>query len=279
MKKILFIILSVFTSFATLAQSLDINNQEQDEDNKKQEVNTPVYVGSEKPSAQKNVRNFIKEGNQLYRSEKFADAEVKYRKALEIDPNNEYAQFNLASSLLKQSGNANPNEGKNPVEDAKTILQDLTTTGQNQSIKEKCYHNLGNLAFDQQQYAESISFYKKALRINPDNDRTRENLRIAQLKLQEQKKNQQNQEQNNQQQEQQQEQKKEEQKKEEQKQQQQQNKEEQQQNQQQQSSMSDANAEKILKAMENEEAKTRRRVEAQKAREQGSQRRNPEKPW
>ena len=31
--------------------------------------------------------------------------------------------------------------------------------------------------------------------------------------------------------------------------------------------------------MENEEAKTRRRVEAQKAREQGSQRRNPEKPW
>ena len=263
MKKLLFIILSAFASFATLAQSLDINNQEQDKDNKKQEVNTPVYVGSEKPSAQKNVRNFIKEGNQLYRSEKFADAEVKYRKALEIDPNNEYAQFNLASSLLKQSGNANPNEGKNPVEDAKTILQDLTTTGQNQSIKEKCYHNLGNLAFDQQQYAESISFYKKALRINPDNDRTRENLRIAQLKMQEQKNNQQNQEQ----------------KKEEQKQQQQQNKEEQQQNQQQQSSMSDANAEKILKAMENEEAKTRRRVEAQKAREQGSQRRNPEKPW
>ena len=277
MKKILFIILSVFTSFATLAQSLDINNQAQGEDNEKQEVNTPVYVGSEKPSAQKNVRNFIKEGNQLYRSEKFADAEVKYRKALEIDPNNEYAQFNLASSLLKQSGNANPNEGKNPVEDAKTILQNLTTTGQNQSIKEKCYHDLGNLAFDQQQYAESISFYKKALRINPDNDRTRENLRIAQLKLQEQQKNQQNQEQKNQQQEQ--KDKQQEQKKEEQKQQQQQNKEEQQQNQQQQPSMSDANAEKILKAMENEEAKTRRRVEAQKVREQGSQRRNPEKPW
>ncbi|MGM9844283.1 MAG: tetratricopeptide repeat protein [Muribaculaceae bacterium] len=277
MNKILFIILSVFASFATLAQSLDINNQAQGEDDEKQEVNTPVYVGSEKPSAQKNVRNFIKEGNQLYRSEKFADAEVKYRKALEIDPNNEYAQFNLASSLLKQSGNANPNEGKNPVEDAKTILQNLTTTDQNQSIKEKCYHDLGNLAFDQQQYAESISFYKKALRINPDNDRTRENLRIAQLKLQEQQKNQQNQEQKNQQQEQ--KDKQQEQKKEEQKQQQQQNKEEQQQNQQQQPSMSDANAEKILKAMENEEAKTRRRVEAQKAREQGSQRRNPEKPW
>ena len=59
MKKLLFIILSAFASFATLAQSLDINNQEQDEDNKKQEVNTPVYVGSEKPSSQKNVRNFI----------------------------------------------------------------------------------------------------------------------------------------------------------------------------------------------------------------------------
>ena len=43
--------------------------------------------------------------------------------------------------------------------------------------------------------------------------------------------------------------------------------------------MSDANAEKILKAMENEEAKTRQRIEAQKAREQNTQRRSQDKPW
>ncbi len=43
--------------------------------------------------------------------------------------------------------------------------------------------------------------------------------------------------------------------------------------------MSDANAEKILKAMENEEAATRRRVEAQKAKEQNSHRRTTDKPW
>ena len=43
--------------------------------------------------------------------------------------------------------------------------------------------------------------------------------------------------------------------------------------------MSDSNAEKILRTMENEEAKTRKRLEAQKAREQNSQRTNNPKPW
>ncbi|MDE5843940.1 MAG: hypothetical protein K2H44_00950, partial [Muribaculaceae bacterium] len=53
----------------------------------------------------------------------------------------------------------------------------------------------------------------------------------------------------------------------------------QQQNQQQQQQMSDANAERILKAMENAEAATRRKVEAQKAKEQQSNSRYTTKPW
>lgn len=43
--------------------------------------------------------------------------------------------------------------------------------------------------------------------------------------------------------------------------------------------MSDANAEQILKAMENEEAATRRKVEAQRQKSQQAKRRKITNPW
>ena len=267
-------------------QSLDINNQgNDDKQNEEQKtVNKQVSVGSEKASAKKNLRNLIKEGNELFRNKRYADAEVKYRKALEIDPNAEHAQYNLATTLLSQGANTNPNDESATTKEAVTMLENLTKTGQLQNIVEKAYYNLGNLAYNKEQYQQSIELYKNALRRNPDNDKARENLRLAQLKLQQQQQNQNNQDQDKQdQQKQQQDQQKQQQDQQKQQQdQQQQNQEKQkqdQQKQQQQPAMSDANAEKILKAMENEEAKTRQRIEAQKAREQNTQRRSQDKPW
>ena len=55
-------------------------------------------------------RNLIVEGNKLYHDKKYADAEVAYRKALEIDAMNEIAQFNLAASLLRQGTSTGENE-------------------------------------------------------------------------------------------------------------------------------------------------------------------------
>ncbi|MFG6424633.1 MAG: hypothetical protein K1V71_09535, partial [Paramuribaculum sp.] len=43
--------------------------------------------------------------------------------------------------------------------------------------------------------------------------------------------------------------------------------------------MSDANAEQILKAMENEEAATRRRVEAERRKSEAAKRRRVTNPW
>lgn len=256
------------------AQSLDINNRP---DESSTSADAPVSVGSQKRSAAKRVRNFIKEGNELYNEKRYADAEICYSKALEIDPNSSVAQFNLAASLLKNSGNADPNDQQGPMAKATQMLQNLTRTSDNASVIEKSFYNLGNIAFNQQQYGESIEHYKNVLRRNPDNDKARENLRLAQLKQQEQQNNQ-DQQQDQQQQQQQQQNQNQQQNQDQQNQQQNQDKQQQQQNQQQQQ-MSDANAEKILKAMENEEAATRRKIEAQKAKEQNSQRRTTEKPW
>lgn len=132
-------------------------------------------MAESKNTTTRHERNFIVEGNKLYHEERYAEAEVAYRKALEENAMNEIAQFNLAASLLRQ-GSASGETQK----EASTILQNLTRDAENISIAEKAFYNLGNIAFNAQDYSKSIELYKNALRRNPDNDQARENLRLAQ---------------------------------------------------------------------------------------------------
>lgn len=243
-----------------------------------------------KDTSTRKERNFIREGNKYYEEKRFADAEVAYRKALEENAASEIAMYNLATSLIRQSGSANPNEGNNPVAEAQTLLQNVAQSAQDISVAENAFYNLGNMAFNQQQYDQAINMYKGALRKNPDNDKARENLRLAQLKKQQQEQQQQNKDQNkdqdkqdqNQDQQQQQNQDQDKDKdKDRDKQDQNQQKQDQKQQppQQQQGGISDANADKILKAMENEENATRRKVQEMKKKEAGASSRPVGKQW
>ncbi|MCI9608092.1 MAG: tetratricopeptide repeat protein [Muribaculaceae bacterium] len=238
----------------------------------------------------KQERNYIRQGNKLYGEKRFADAEVAYRKALEALPGSEIAKFNLAAALIRQSGSADPNSGNNPVNTATQLLQEIAGQSTDAYLAGKSFYNLGNLAFNSQDFGKSIELYKNALRKNPDDDKARENLRIAQLKQQQQNQDQ-NQDQNkdqNQDQEQNQDQNKDQNQDQNQDQNKDQNKDQNQnqnqdkdQNKQQQpqGSISDANAEKILKAMENEEAATRKRVEAEKKKADAARRKKITNPW
>lgn len=243
-----------------------------------------------KDTSTRKERNFIREGNKYYEEKRFADAEVTYRKALEENAASEIAMYNLATSLIRQSGSANPNEGNNPMAEAQTLLQNVAQSAQDISVAENAFYNLGNMAFNQQQYDQAINMYKGALRKNPDNDKARENLRLAQLKKQQQEQQQQNKDQNkdqdkqdqNQDQQQQQNQDQDKDKdKDQDKQDQNQQKQDQKQQppQQQQGGISDANADKILKAMENEENATRRKVQEMKKKEAGASSRPVGKQW
>lgn len=246
----------------------------------------------------KQERNYIREGNKLYREKRFAEAEVSYRKALEALPSSEVAQFNLAASLLRQSGSSDPNNGNSPVATATQLLQNLASNGTDRMLSSKAFYNLGNLAYNGQDYAKSIELYKNALRKNPEDDKARENLRLAQLKQKEQQNQDKNQDKDkNQDQNQDQDQNKDQnqdQNKDQNKdknqdqnqdqnqnqnQDQNQNKNQDQKKDQQQGGISDSNAEKILKAMENEEAATRKRVEAEKKKAQAARRKNITNPW
>lgn len=233
-------------------------------------------------------RNYIREGNKLYEDKRYADAEVSYRKALEENAASQTAMYDLALSLIRQSGSADPNNGNNPLAEAQSLLQNVAQAAQDASLAEKAFYNLGNIAFNSQQYDQAINMYKGALRKNPDNDEARENLRLAQLKRQQQQdqqnqnQDQDKQDQQDQQQQQQQDQNKDENKDQNQDQQnqnQQQNKDQQQPPQEQRGSISDANAAKILKAMENEENATRKKVQEMKEKENNSSHRNRGKQW
>ena len=68
-------------------------------------------------------------------------------------------------------------------------MSSVAQGSKNPELRSKAFYNLGNLAYNQQQYAQSIEMYKNALRENPEDNQARENLRLAQLKKQEQEQN------------------------------------------------------------------------------------------
>lgn len=151
-------------------------------------------------------------------------------------------------------------------------------------LASRANYNLGNLAFSNEDYQSALGLYKQALRLNPDDNDARRNLRITQLKLQNQnqdkdkdKNQKQNQDQNKDQDKDQNKDKDKDQNKD-------QNKEDKQdkQNQPQQnnSGMSPEAAKQILQAMENKENQTRNRlVNQQQNGKPGSPSRAGRKNW
>ena len=149
------------------------------------------------------------------------------------------------------------------------------------------WHNLGNISFQEKNYAQSIEEYKNALRRNPKDDETRYNLRLAQLLLKKQQQEQQNQDKNDDKD--QQDKNKDQQKDQKQDQQEQnnnqnnqdKNKDQQeqkpQQQQPQQSQMSKENAQQILDAIQQDERDTQEKV--QKALMQQQKRKKTDKEW
>ena len=234
----------------------------------------------------KHVRKFINQGNQFYRNGNFAEAETNYKDALQEDPNSALAKFNLALALLKQQ-TANKAQSDTLRLMSRSYFQEVAgSSSANESLIEKSYYNLGNISFDEENYANSIEMYKEVLRRNPNNVAARQNLRVAQIKLKDQQNNQgkdnQDQKQEQEQQQQQQEQKEQNQNNNQNQQQEQNKKEEEQQqnsaanNQQNQPKeqdknksgssaskpqISEENADKILKAAAKQEEQTRKKVE------------------
>ena len=249
------------------------------------------------PKMTKQERVCLRQGNKLYEKKRYAEAEVEYRKALQANPSSEKAQFNLATSLMRQgSVTAQSDDKNNPMNQAEQLLTNLAKGAQDKQLRGKACYDLGNIAYGRQDYGKAVEFYKHALRCNPDDDQARHNLRLAQLKKQQQDQNKDNKDQNKDQnqdqnkdqnkdqdkqnQDQNQDKNKDQQDQDKQNQNQNQNQDQQQQKQQQQQGgMSQQNAEQVLKAMQDRERATQQRINAQQAQQQRHERQRTNKKW
>jgi len=121
--------------------------------------------------------DYVLIGNQHYKNEQYEQAEINFRKALEVDPQNSTAQYNLANALYKQ--------GK--YEEAARINGSLAKATQNKELKASAYYNQGVANSKNNKLEASIESYKNALKLNPSDQQARENLQKALLQQKKQK--------------------------------------------------------------------------------------------
>jgi Ca-activated chloride channel family protein len=126
-------------------------------------------TSAQSPEADKKIRS----GNEFYKQQLFDKAAAAYGKAIDADPGNGSAKFNLANTLYKQ----------NKQDEAVNVFTEVTGNIERADLKAKAYYNKGAVLSRQKRLEESIEAYKNALRFNPDDKEARENLQKALLEL------------------------------------------------------------------------------------------------
>jgi len=212
-------------------------------------------------SAHKSLRN----GDMLYGYGKYSEAETEYRKA-ESAKSSVKSAYNLGNTLMNQER----------YDEAAKKYTDAAAKATTDKERANIYHNQGNALYKKQQYQESVNAYKQALKYNPDDAATKENMAIARRELKKQqqqqkdKQNQKNNDQNKDQKKDQQDKEKDQNHKDQQDKNDQENKDQQQQNDQSQENdknkqpsdkkMSKQDAQKLLEIMDNEEKKVQQKM-------------------
>ncbi len=141
-----------------------------------------LLIAATTVDAQKAERDLIRKGNRMYNDSVYENAEVNYRKALEINPKSTVAMYNLANTLMQQ----------NKLQEAMEQFAGAAKVEKEKPNLAQIYHNMGVIFQSQKDYAKAIEAYKESLRNNPKDDETRYNLALAQKLLKDQQQDQQN---------------------------------------------------------------------------------------
>lgn len=113
-------------------------------------------------------RSELRKGNRAYQSGDLDASQQAYENALDKNQFSANGHFNLGNALYaKKDTNA-----------VKHFEQAATYTDSDEA-RAKAYHNLGNAFMKQGKLQEGIDAYKKALRLNPQDEDTRYNLAYA----------------------------------------------------------------------------------------------------
>ncbi len=131
----------------------------------------------------------IAEGNAAYKLQQYSKAAAAYRQALQENPGNTTAIFNLGNALYKSK----------QYDEAIKTFEDLQEKTDDKTLQSQALYNKGVILTHQKKLQESIDAYKQVLRMNPADTLGRENLQRAlnEKQQQDQQQQQQQEQQNN----------------------------------------------------------------------------------
>lgn len=121
-------------------------------------------------------RQHIRYGNRWFKQDNYVKAEAEYRKAVDKNPSNPQALYNLGCALLMQKKDS-------------AAIQQFEHAGKIETApkrKAMAYHNIGWICQSLKMYGEAAEAYKESLRNNPSDNETRYNLALC---MRQQKKN------------------------------------------------------------------------------------------
>lgn len=183
-----------------------------------------LFLGSSRTFA--GLRSQVNKGNDFYHKQEYDKALEKYRDGLINDPESKELHFNLGEGLYKKENYEEAIKEYNKATYSKDI-----------QLQSKSYYNIGNCLYRLNKLPEAIQFYKKALELSPDDEDSKYNIEFVQKKIKENLSKQPQQQQQKQEEKEQQQEKKEKQKDE----------------------MSKEDAERLLKAFEEDEKEAQKR--------------------
>ena len=107
------------------------------------------------------------EGLSNYNKKNYNNARLYYEKILKERKEDDAAKYGLGTSLYKLSD----------LEKARDLFG-IVKNSKNKKLSSKAYYNLGNIYRDQDKLDESLSFYRKAIQLNPSDKEAKINYEL-----------------------------------------------------------------------------------------------------
>ena len=135
-------------------------------------ISIVLMVSCLSASAQSDEK-LIRKGNHEYKRGNYTEAEVNYKKALEVRPNNANAQFNLGDALFAQEN----------YDAAYEAFQKVVEMSPDAKLKSNAVFNMGNCLLAQDKFYDAFNIYKVLLKLNPENENALYNLEYCRAHL------------------------------------------------------------------------------------------------
>ena len=145
-----------------------------------------LFVGHEASAQWMKERGWVRKGNRQFEREDYDKSVESYAKALQYKPDSFEAQYDLASALYKTEEYAKAEE---------LLMSMLSDTTRTELERGELAYNLGNTQFAQQKYQDALMSYRYAMRCNPDDEDAKYNYALTKRMLQQQQQEQEQQEQ------------------------------------------------------------------------------------